>query len=199
MSTTYDTPELDLTVGLPGVATPTELRLRPNISLDEWREAGVLLGRLRASSNFWVGDWLVYGETWHGERYAQAMDATGLQPQSLFNLANVSRKVAPQTRRQELTWAHHAEVARFDDAAKQTWWLEKAIAEQWSAKALRAAIREEIQQAGGTAARPLPATVGERVEAAVRAALEEWHAVPEPPDLDEWLPGRVRALIEEQS
>lgn len=188
-----------LEFGLPGKVTRLALALPHDLDFDEWRRAGELIGNIRAGTAWWAGDWLNFGEAVYGEKYAQAMDSTGLSYHTLVNLAHIARKVAPETRRDlPLTWAHHAEVARFDDAATQTWWLDKAVAEGWTSKALRAAIREEIQQVGGKAEAAAAQTVGEQVEEAVRKALHEWLALEVIGDLtlDGWLPGRVREIFE---
>lgn len=187
--------------GLPGLVTRLALTLPPGLDFEEWKRAGQLIGSLRAGTQWWCGDWLNFGETIYGEKYSQGMNATGLTYGTLANMAHVAHKVAPETRRDlPLTWAHHAEVARFDDAATQTWWLDKALAEQWSSRALRAAIREAMQSIGGRAEAPSAPTMGECVEEAVRRGLHEWLELEVIGDLtlDAWLPARVRAIFENE-
>lgn len=61
----------------------------------------------------------------YGETYAQAIEATGYEEQSLRNAKFVAASVEFSRRRENLSWSHHAEVASFD-ADEQTRWLDEA-------------------------------------------------------------------------
>ena len=73
--------------------------------------------------------------------YAQAMDATGLAEQTVTNYKYVSSKVESYRRRENLTWAHHQEVAKLE-MSDQQYWLDKASELGWRVKDLRRAIKE---------------------------------------------------------
>lgn len=121
--------------------TESSLTLRAETPIEAWQEIGQSLGRFGRSVKWLVGDWLVQGEALYGERYAQGMDVTGYQYQTLMNLASVASKIAPEHRRPDLSHAHHAEVAKFKTPAEQAHWLEKAAAEKLTVKDLRQQIR----------------------------------------------------------
>ena len=57
---------------------------------------------------FWVGDWLAFGEVHYGE---EAFAELGRADQTLANWATVARKVAPSRRRERVKFSHHAEVS----------------------------------------------------------------------------------------
>lgn len=80
-------------------------------------------------------DWLNYGERAYGEKYSQAIDATGFEYGAVANFAWVAKAVEPSTRVESLSWTHHREVAALDPS-DQAQWLERAEAEQWSVREL---------------------------------------------------------------
>ena len=121
--------------------TETSLVIHAGTPMNAWEEIGRSLGRVARSSKWILGDWLVQGEQLYGEHSAQGMDATGLAYQTLMNLSTVSRRVAPEVRRGDLSHAHHAEVTKFESAAEQAHWLAVAVAEQLTVKDLRERIR----------------------------------------------------------
>ena len=93
---------------------PTGLTITRDISFDEWVDLMQTLVRLETAFQFAIGDALIYGETAYGEKYSQAMDATGLSYQSLANMVWVCRKVPMQNRRDDISWTHHRVVASVD-------------------------------------------------------------------------------------
>lgn len=74
---------------------------------------------------WWVGDWLNYGERAYGEKYAQAMDVTGLEYDTLSSYRWVAAEIEPCLRKQKLSWSHHKEVAALEPA-EQAEWLDRA-------------------------------------------------------------------------
>ena len=91
---------------------------------------------------FWMGDLLLYAERNFGEMYSQLLDETDYAYQSLKDMAWVANAIAPQTRRSELTWSHHREVAKLDQA-KQELYLDQAVLNSMSVKVLRDTILKE--------------------------------------------------------
>lgn len=120
-------------------ATETALVLPSDLSLEEWEATGKNLGRIDSARQWWIGDWLNYGERQYGESYAQGMEATGLDYGVLANYAWVARQVS--LRNEGLKWAHHLEVAKLEPEAQEVWLL-WAADEDWSVRELRKAIRE---------------------------------------------------------
>lgn len=122
------------------------LTLREDTPLEAWEDIGRRLGRLGRGVKWYLGDWLRIGEHLYGEKYSQAMEATGYEYQTLVNMHHVCSRVAPGTRRGgELSYAHHAEVARFEVADEQALWLQRAIDNKWTVKELRQQIAAAMQ------------------------------------------------------
>lgn len=115
---------------------PTGLLLPRGLRIETWMRLGTLLGRFGRGLAWAIGDWLTYGEENYGEKYAQAMEATGYPVETLANWASVARRVAPSRRRESLSWSHHAEVASLPPA-DQEGWLMRAEAENWDRATLR--------------------------------------------------------------
>jgi hypothetical protein len=56
---------------------------------------------------WWLGDLLNYGEAAYGERYAQAVQTTGLAVQTLTNYKSVAKAIPPEKRIEGLSWTAH--------------------------------------------------------------------------------------------
>ena len=135
-----------------------------DLSFDEWRELAPRLGNATRSMAFVVGDWLVYGEDRFakqlplrgmdaeaatrrpevsGERYNEAVTATGIDRAVLKIYVHVSRRVPKAMRINSLSWEHHKAVARLAPPEQQRW-LGIAAAqphqERISSRRLRASI-----------------------------------------------------------
>jgi hypothetical protein len=63
---------------------------------------------------WWLGDLLNYGEEAYGERYVQAVQATGLAVQTLMNYKAVAKAIPPAERVDGLSFSAHREVAFVD-------------------------------------------------------------------------------------
>ena len=90
----------------------------------------------------WWADWLRYGESrpdWQ-DRFSQALEESRYEEETLRNLKYVAENVAPSRRRDDVPFAHHAEVAKLSPR-EQTAWLTKAADEGLSKRDLRVAIR----------------------------------------------------------
>lgn len=120
----------------------TGLTVNGNPTFEEWQNCGEFLKQAEKSVQFWIGDWLNYGERKYGETYSQAMDQTGQEYQTVANQKYVSSKVEISLRRENLTFGHHALVAPMLPK-EQSEWLDKAEKENLSI----ADLRHEIKQA----------------------------------------------------
>ena len=130
---------------------PAPIAWRPPDGLDRnaWISAGVRLGGLSRSSNWWVGDWLRYGTEKWGEKYVTAAKITGYDPHSLENMVYVASRFDISLRRENLSWSHHFLVAALD-REQQVYWLDLASEQNLSVSDLRLELR--------AAQRGLPAT-----------------------------------------
>jgi hypothetical protein len=122
-----------------------------DLSQRAWERLGSGLRELTNSSAWWLGDWLIFGETAYGwRRYREAIDRTGLDYQTLRNYAWVARRFEHHRRRDSLSFAHHAEVTRLSPP-EQDYWLRKAEQQMWSRNELRRAVRTSLAEQSPTA------------------------------------------------
>jgi N6-adenosine-specific RNA methylase IME4 len=120
-------------------ATETALALPADLSFEEWEAVGRDLGRIDSARQWWIGDWLNFGERVYGESYAQGMESTGLEYNTLAHYAHVANRV--WIRSQTLSWNHHREIAKLESEAQEVW-LVWAEVKEWTVRELRKAIRE---------------------------------------------------------
>jgi hypothetical protein len=125
---------------VPGEVGLTRLQLPAGLSLAEWRAVGGRLRELKNCMLWWVGDWCAYGECHYGATYTEALVETDYDYQTIANAKWVASRFEFSRRRENLSWSHHREVAPLEPAEADRW-LDRAIAEHWSQKTLRAAIK----------------------------------------------------------
>jgi transcriptional regulator with XRE-family HTH domain len=119
---------------------PSSLRLDPDTSYAEWRRIGAGLASIVRGAQWWLGDWLNFGEPRYGAKYTEAIEHTGLERGTLANIAWVASAVPPSRRRDALPWSHHQEVAPLSPD-EQDRILDSAESEGWTRAQLREAIR----------------------------------------------------------
>jgi hypothetical protein len=102
----------------------------------QWVAVGRRLGWISRGNQWWLGDWLRYGNAKWGEKYAEAAKITGYDVRSLANMASLAGCFEMSRRRDNLTWSHHAVVAALD-RGEQDRWLDMAAAERLSVADLR--------------------------------------------------------------
>lgn len=134
-----------------GVAIRTTgLVIQRDLPVEEWAALGDRLGVLGKAIQWAIGDWLNYGELRYGETYAQFADLTGYKPETLMNMKFVAARVQPSRRRENLSFAHHTEVAGLAPS-EQDYWLDCAEAEGWSRNRLRDEIHpDDVDDIFGT-------------------------------------------------
>lgn len=110
------------------------------LSREQWEQAGLELQRFARSVNWLVGDWILYGERNYGETYAEAIDLTGLEYDTLKNVIWVARNVSERSRRRDLSWSHHQAVAALPET-EQDMWLEAAEREGMTVARLRSKLQ----------------------------------------------------------
>lgn len=76
-------PRKDTDLVVPGKASPVGLSLPDGLSYSEWRGIGDNLKSIESGILWWIGDWLRYGEKRYGEKYKEAVEATGYSYQTL--------------------------------------------------------------------------------------------------------------------
>ncbi len=123
-----------------GALTPRAMNLPTDIDYDRYESLGAFLGEFKSRVNFYLGDWLIHGESTFGERFAQASEATGLAEQTLLRIMAVCRNVPAARRRDALSFSVHAAVQSLDVRA-QNRWLKKAEGAGWGYAELRKAMQ----------------------------------------------------------
>ena len=136
-----------MSIGLGGPVTAGKscLIFPPSLSLRVWERIGEELRSISDSSAWWLADWLIYGETAYTGRYREAIERTGLDYQTLRNYAWVARRFEFARRRDNLSFAHHAEVASLDQP-EQDYWLRQAEEQGWSRNRLRKEVRASLAE-----------------------------------------------------
>lgn len=110
------------------------------VGLAEWSALGRRFGEIGRCSQWWLGDWIAYGNERFGERYTRAVKLTGYDVQSLMNMVYVASRFEISRRRENLSWSHHAALAALD-APSQDHWLDRAGSDKLSVADLRAELR----------------------------------------------------------
>jgi hypothetical protein len=111
-----------------------------SLGLAEWSAVGRRFGEIGRCSQWWLGDWIHYGNTKFGERYSRAVKLTGYDVQSLMNMVYVASRFEISRRRENLSWSHHATLAALDPD-EQDYWLARALADKLSVADLRVELR----------------------------------------------------------
>lgn len=124
------------------------LAMPEGMTIDEWRNLGRQIHVISDSSAWWLGDWLIFGQSNYPNRYKAAIVETSLDYQTLRNYAWVARRFGPERRRVKLSFQHHAEVASLTEG-EQDKWLTQTELHGWSRNELRRRIRSNREIAGG--------------------------------------------------
>jgi len=125
--------------------TRTGLTIDKSVTETDWKKIGQTLRTIEGSIQFWIGDWLRFGEgKGYIERgkYEQAEEITGMERKTLRNAAYVSGAIESSLRKDDLSFSHHMAVAPLEPK-EQAKWLNKASAEETTYRDLRDEIRQE--------------------------------------------------------
>lgn len=102
-----------------------------DLTKEEWRAAGELLGKLERSVNWWIGDWWTFGESRYGDRktIVEADAWEGPDHKTCMNIGSVARAFETSRRREVLSFKHHSEVAALsvDKADELLDWCEETV------------------------------------------------------------------------
>lgn len=167
-----------------------------NLTYDQWELLGRGITYFGDAWQWWVGDWINWGERVFGDdaaaavdgdirdRYQQAHRVTNLPPQTLQNIASVCRRVAKGRRRTPpLGFWIHQDVAALEPD-EQTEWLEEAIQAGMGRQQLRDAIKEARSGGdGGSSAEPWPGeerlSVRDRLQRAADLVIADAQPLPD--------------------
>ncbi len=135
--------------------TATGLTFSRDVSFDEWSAIGERLQFMGKAIQFWIGDWVRYGEHKFGEKYTQAVELTGYDEGSLRNMTWVAEQVDLSLRNDKLSFNHHAAVAPLKPAAQEAL-LALAEDNNLSYRELRDEVRAFQRAEQLQTAKPLP-------------------------------------------
>lgn len=123
--------------------TPTGLVISGRPSYAAWEAVGKKLQYVHGAVHWWLGDWINEGEMRFGETYAQAIEDSPFTYGTLANDKFIAQQIECSRRREKLSFAHHAEVAKLAPD-EQDFWLDQAEANSWTRQQLRQAIRDSV-------------------------------------------------------
>jgi hypothetical protein len=123
-------------------ASATLIEWRPPREIDArtWASAGRRFGAVGRGIQWLLGDWIAYGNSRFGERYARASKITGYDTQTLMNMVYVASRFPVSRRRENLSWSHHEALAAHSEEEQERW-LDGASANRWSVADLRMMLR----------------------------------------------------------
>jgi len=160
-----------------------------------WYEIGNKLRYMNKFVQFKLGDWLNFGFGAYGEKSSQAMIETGRDEQTLRNYAWVCGKVAPEARNLNLSFGHHALVAKYDSFI-QIEELGVAEAQKMSVEEFRMYLRGKYapKKDGEDGERPVRKTDKEYLEQILNITRErKIKAVPSKEDIA-WMAKAISSI-----
>jgi hypothetical protein len=119
----------------------TGLKIDQGLDFNHWEQIGRALEIAHKGVQWWIGDWLAYGEREYKETYAQAVEVTGLKVTTLMNYAFVAKAIDTSRRREVVDFSTHADVAALS-AEDQDEILGRAAKEGLPRKEVRKAVRQ---------------------------------------------------------
>jgi len=120
----------------------TGLIIKKDLSFEEWEEVGNFLNDLEDATQWTRGDWLLYAipKKWDQGKIKIMVEDMDWNYATVTNLRCLCGRIEFSRRRENLTFAHHQEVAKFDNDM-QDHWLNEAEKNNWLVKELRRQIR----------------------------------------------------------
>ena len=91
--------------------TPTGLVISGAPSLAEWQACGARLRQVEGAIQFWIGDWVNYGHKAYGDKYVEAVDATGFDQRTIETYSYVAQNITITLRSVNLPFSVHREIA----------------------------------------------------------------------------------------
>lgn len=133
------------------IFTPTGLvPADPNSPPDfeMWDRTGVWLRYIHTGTQFWLGDWLNYGEANYGEKYGQAVEHTGYELHTLQTYAWVARQVPRSNRLEAVPFGHYANGIAALPPEQQAEMAQRVAKEGMTQSELKSLLAEKRAAAG---------------------------------------------------
>lgn len=116
----------------------------PNISYDRAESLCRYFGTVRDSSNWWLGDLLIYLEAVLPDEMSQLSESLNVSADTRGRWMRVAERIPPDERHPLLSWSHHAICVHAGlgrDERREL--LDLAAQEGWSKSRLQQEINEE--------------------------------------------------------
>jgi N6-adenosine-specific RNA methylase IME4 len=140
-----------IVLSVPGEITPTALSLPVTLKFEEWLSIGEQLKTCERAVQWWIGDWLCFGERKYGEMYSQAFDEA--QAETWKHYKWVSERYQKCPRGHFLSWSHYREAASLDEPLRSEL-LRQAESENLTVREFQRIIRYARSAIGES--QPLP-------------------------------------------
>jgi hypothetical protein len=111
-------------------------------NFEDWDSVGQYLRYIHTGTQFWLGDWINYGESNYGEKYAQAVDQTGYDLSTLQSYAWVSRQVPRSNRNEGVAFGHYVNGIAALNPDEQAKWVQKVVEDKLTQAQLKAQLAE---------------------------------------------------------
>ena len=103
--------------------TRTSLEMAEDATEADYQQTIQALAQCNEALQWWVGDWLVQAGKKYAETYEGWVKGLGWKYMTLAQFKRVSEKIPFCRRLQNLTWAHHQEIAAIESPEEQEHWL----------------------------------------------------------------------------
>ena len=110
-------------------------------TFDEWVEAGRRLQTMETAVQFWIGDWLNYGERAYGD-IKRLCEEAGIDYGYARNCKSVAEKFELSVRTDNLSFRHHEIAAPLPPDEAQDW-LARSSDNGWSVARLRRELQHQ--------------------------------------------------------
>ena len=154
-------------------ATDTSLELPANLPYDQWFTVGGGLAEASSRLNWFIGDWLVYGQDMYGEsKVVKAAERLGMSVVRVRQYEWVAKAIEPSRRRASLHYSHHRAVAGLP-AEKQEEWLDLAEDKGWPTRELVGRVQGKPQETDHTKAQWLLLQLGSKLKLQIWVARDD--------------------------
>ena len=121
------------------------LSINRQLSWDEADAVQYVLTRYTKNLSWYWGDYLNYIEKVWPETYTQLIPEDIGNSKTLANWKWVANRIPMSGRRKELSFSHHAEVAKYDPELRDEY-LDMAIEGQWTITQMREEVRGKTKK-----------------------------------------------------
>ena len=113
------------------------------VTFKEWERKGQEMAKVislfQNNIRWWIGDWIIYGESHFPDKYSQALEGSMYAIGTLRNAVYTCRNVPQENRVPTLSFEHHYEVAKLSPE-EQKRKLADADIHHWTVRQLRASV-----------------------------------------------------------